>query len=205
MYTIIVNQDNVLEKTNVERIMKKSKLVNNMHFLVPLMYNEIDMDGFTAVMEYRLPISKEYHTEELRVESDIYKNDYYEYRLPVDTNLTAEPGEIEIQLTFAKVINDGTGNYTQYVRKTLPTTITITDTASWSDIIPDSALTALDQRIIALSLAAEQIANAASQYSELKADSFVIEGDQLWLTAGGVKIGNPVTINTTGEIKVVQI
>ena len=195
----------MLEKTNIERIMKKSKLVNHMHFLVPLMYGEVSMDGFTVVLEYRLPISHEYHSEILAVESEIYKDDYYEYRLPIDTNLTVEPGEIEIQLTFTKVTNDGTGNYTQYVRKTLPTTITITDTASWSDVIPDSALNALDQRIIALSLAAEQIANAASQYSESKADDFVIEGDQLQLTSGGVKIGNPVTINTTGEIKVVQI
>lgn len=211
MYTIIVNNNNVLDKTNVERVMCKSKLVNNMHFLVPLMYDEISMDGFTAVLEYRLPVSKAYHTEILVVQPEIYKDDYLEYRLPFDTNLTAEAGEIELQLTFTKAILNDDGTTTQYVRKTLPTQITITPIASWADMIPDAALTALDQRIIALDLAQEQLAQLAQLLNTGKADNVVIEGDQLQLTSNGVKIGDAVTvnqtynINTTGELKVVEI
>lgn len=211
MYTIIVNNDNVLDKTNVERVMCKSKLVNNMHFLVPLMYDQISMDGFTAVLEYRLPVSKAYHTEILVVQPEIYKDDYLEYRLPFDTNLTAEAGEIELQLTFTKAILNDDGTTTQYVRKTLPTQITITPIASWADMIPDAALTALDQRIIALDLAQEQLAQLAQLLNTGKADNVVIEGDQLQLTSNGVKIGDAVTvnqtynINTTGELKVVEI
>ena len=211
MYTIIVNNNNVLDKTNVERVMCKSKLVNNMHFLVPLMYDEISMDGFTAVLEYRLPGSKAYHTEILVVQPEIYKDDYLEYRLPFDTNLTAEAGEIELQLTFTKAIVNDDGSTTQYVRKTLPTQITITPIASLADMIPDAALTALDQRIIALDLAQEQLAQLAQLLNTGKADNVVIEGDQLQLTSNGVKIGDAVTvnqtynINTTGELKVVEI
>lgn len=211
MYTIIVNNDNVLDKTNVERVMCKSKLVNNMHFLVPLMYDQISMDGFTAVLEYRLPVSKAYHTEILVVQPEIYKDDYLEYRLPFDTNLTAEAGEIELQLTFTKAILNDDGTTTQYVRKTLPTQIVITPIASWADMIPDAALTALDQRIIALDLAQEQLAQLAQLLNTGKADNVVIEGDQLQLTSNGVKIGDAVTvnqtynINTTGELKVVEI
>ena len=211
MYTIIVNNNNVLDKTNVERVMCKSKLVNSMHFLVPLMYDEISMDGFTAVLEYRLPVSKAYHTEILVVQPEIYKDDYLEYRLPFDTNLTAEAGEIELQLTFTKAIVNDDGSTTQYVRKTLPTQIIITPIASWADMIPDAALTALDQRIIALDLAQEQLAQLAQLLNTGKADNVVIEGDQLQLTSNGVKIGDAVTvnqtynINTTGELKVVEI
>lgn len=211
MYTIIVNNSNVLDKTNVERVMCKSKLVNRMHFLVPLMYDEISMDGFTAVLEYRLPVSKAYHTEILIVQPEIYKEDYLEYRLPFDTNLTAEAGEIELQLTFTKAEINDDGTTTQYVRKTLPTQITITPIASWSDMIPDAALTALDQRIIALDLAQEQLAQLAQLLNTGKADNIVIEGDQLQLTSNGEKIGDAVTvnqtynINTTGELKVVEI
>ena len=211
MYTIIVNNDNVLDKTNVERVMCKSKLVNHMHFLVPLMYDQISMDGFTAVLEYRLPVSKAYHTEILVVQPAIYKDDYLEYRLPFDTNLTAEAGEIELQLTFTKATLNDDGTTTQYVRKTLPTQIMITPIASWADMIPDAALTALDQRIIALDLAQEQLAQLAQLLNSGKADNIVIEGDQLQLTSNGVKIGDAVTvnqtynINTTGELKVVEI
>lgn len=211
MYTIIVNQDNTLDKTVVERIMCKSKLVNHLHFLVPLMYGEIDMNGFTVVLEYRLPASHAYHSEILVVQPEIYKDDYLEYRLPFDTNLTAEAGEIEIQLTFTKAIINDDGTSTQYVRKTLPTVITITPIATWSDLIPDAALTALDQRIIALNLAQEQLAQLAAMLNSGKADNIVIEGDQLQLTSNGEKIGDAVTVNqtynitTSGELKVVEI
>lgn len=211
MYTIIVNQDNTLDKTVVERIMCKSKLVNHLHFLVPLMYGEIDMNGFTAVLEYRLPASGAYHSEILVVQPEIYKEDYLEYRLPFDTNLTSEAGEIELQLTFTKAVINDDGTSTQYVRKTLPTTITITPIATWSDLIPDAALTALDQRIIALNLAQEQLAQLAAMLNTGKADNIVIDGDQLQLTSNGERIGDAVTVNqtynitTSGELKVVEI
>lgn len=211
MYTIVVNQDNVLEKTHIERIMRKSKLVNNLRFLVPIQYNEINMDGFTAVLEYRLPITKDYAIEILTVQSELYADEYLDYRLPVDTKLTAEPGEVEIQLTFIKAQLDASGNSTQYVRKTLPTTITITPVASWSDVVPDTVLTALDQRIVALNLTVEQLSSLADVINQNKADGIVIDGDQVQLTSNGQPIGSPVTLqqnhiyNTTGEIKVVEI
>ena len=211
MYTIIVSQDNILEKSVIERIMCKSKLVNHLHFLVPLMYNEINMDGFTAVLEYRLPASHAYHSEILVVQPDIYKEDFLEYRLPFDTSLTSEAGEIELQLTFTKAVINDDGTSTQYVRKTLPTTITITPIATWSDLIPDAALTALDQRIIALNLAQEQLAQLATMLNSGKADNIVIDGDQLQLTSNGERIGDAVTVNqtfnitTSGELKVVEI
>lgn len=211
MYTIVVNESNVLDKTNIERIMCKSKLVNYMHFLVPLQYGEMSMDGFTAVLEYRTPVSKTYYTEFLVVQPSIYKDEYYEYRLPFDTNLTSEAGEIELQITFTKAVVNDDGTSTQYVRKTLPTAITITPIATWSDLIPDAALTALDQRIIALNLASEQLALLAETLNTGKADNLVIEGDQLQLTSNGEKIGDAVTVNqnyyvtTSGELKVVEI
>lgn len=211
MYTIIVSVNNTLDKTVVERIMCKSKLVNHLHFLVPQMYGEIDMNGFTAVLEYRLPASGAYHSEILSVQPNIYKDEYLEYRLPFDTNLTAEAGDIELTLTFSKAVINEDGTSTQYVRKTLPTNITITPIATWSDLIPDAALTALDQRIIALNLAQEQLAQLAQMLNTGKADNIVIEGDQLQLTSNGEKIGDAVTvnqtfnINTNGELKVVEI
>ena len=40
-----------------------------------------------------------------------------EYKLPFDTNLTKEAGEIEVKITFSKVDLDEDGNDIQYVRK----------------------------------------------------------------------------------------
>lgn len=147
MYTILVNESNELITTVKERIMQRSKLVDNLHFLVEQTYKGIDMSDFTVTMEYILPISREYKTEFLVKSDELYK-EKLEYKLPFDTCLTKEHGKIEAQLTFTKVSLDVDGNSIQQVRKTSPTTITIVPISAWSDMIADSALTALDQRIL---------------------------------------------------------
>jgi len=147
MYTILVNASNELVTTVKERIMQRSKLVDDLHFLVEPTYKGINMSDFTVMMEYILPISREYKTEILVKSDELYKNQL-EYKLPFDTCLTKEAGKIELQLTFSRVILDADGNSIQQVRKTSPVVITIVPISAWSDIIADSALTALDQRLI---------------------------------------------------------
>ena len=147
MYTILVTSNNELVTSVKERIMQRSKLVDNLHFLVDPEYNDLSMEDFTVTLEYILPISKEYKTETLVLSEELYK-DRLEYKLPFDTNLTKEAGKVEMQLTFTCVDMDESGNGIQRVRKTSPTTIEIIPISAWADIIPDSALSALDQRLI---------------------------------------------------------
>ena len=147
MYTILVNDDNTLTTSVRERIMQRSKLVDSLHFLVSPTYKGLDMTDFTVTMEYILPVSKEYVSEVLVKSEELYK-EMLEYKLPFDTDLTKEAGEIEVKLTFSKVDLDEDGNDVQYVRKISATSITIVPIESWCDIIPDKALDAIDQRII---------------------------------------------------------
>ena len=144
MYTILVNDDNTLTTSVRERIMQRSKLVDSLHFLVSPTYKELDMTDFTVTMEYILPVSKEYVSEVLVKSEELYK-EMLEYKLPFDTDLTKEAGEIEVKLTFSKVDLDADGNDIQYVRKISATSITIIPVESWCDIIPDKALDAIDQ------------------------------------------------------------
>ena len=102
MYTFLIGEDNTLTATVVERIMERSKLVDSLHFLAEPTYKDVDMSDFVVMLEYVLPISKKYKTEILELSDERYK-DMLEYKLPFDTALTSEPGDIEIQLTFAKV------------------------------------------------------------------------------------------------------
>ena len=102
MYTILVNDDNTLTTSVRERIMQRSKLVDSLHFLCPQTYKELDMADFTVTLEYILPVSREYKTEELVKSDELYK-EMLEYKLPFDTDLTKEAGEIEVKLTFSKV------------------------------------------------------------------------------------------------------
>lgn len=206
MYTILVNESNELITTVKERIMQRSKLVDSLHFLADPIYKGINMSDFTVMMEYILPISREYKTEML-VKSDKLYKEQLEYKLPFDTCLTKEAGKIEVQLTFSKVSLDADGNSKQQVRKTTPAVITITPISAWSDIIADSALTALDQRLIQVD-ALLNAANEMNQYLyETKADNIYYDttGKYVQLTANGQPIGDRITWVNGGGCYVVDV
>ena len=195
MYTLLINENNEIITTVKERIMQRSKLVDSLHFLMNPSYKGLDMSDFTVTMEYILPASREYRTETLKKSDELYK-EQLEYKLPFDTCLTKEAGKIEIQLTFTKVSLDAEGNSKQQVRKAGPAVITIVPITAWSDIIPDNALSALDQRLIMV----DSMINAANEFNqylaETKADNIIRdeEGNFVQLTANGQPIGDKIEL-----------
>lgn len=198
MYTILVGEDNALTASVVERVMQRSKLVDNLHFLVEPNYKNVDMTPFTVVMEYILPVSKELHSVELVKSEELYKN-RLEYKIPFDTDLTAQPGDLRLQLSFVRVELQHDGSAVQYVRKTKEGSVHITAISEWSQIIPDAALTALDQRIVAMDAKIKALGELAQQTYDGKADNLVYENSLLQLTASGKRIGDAVTIGS-GEV-----
>ena len=200
MYTILVNGDNSLTTSIKERVMQRSKLVDSLHFLVDPIYKELDMSDFTVTMEYILPVSKEYKSEELVKSDELYKG-MLEYKLPFDTDLTKEAGEIEVKLTFSKVDLDADGNDIQYVRKISATSITIVPIESWCDIIPDKALDAIDQRIIKTDAQIKALLDANEITRLEKADNLVLDSEnkELYLTAEGNQIGDKVKLSDLGN------
>ena len=200
MYTILVNDDNTLTTSIRERIMQRSKLVDSLHFLVSPTYKGLDMTDFTVTMEYILPVSKEYVSEVLVKSEELYK-EMLEYKLPFDTDLTKEAGEIEVKLTFSKVDLDADGNDIQYVRKISATSITIIPVESWCDIIPDKALDAIDQRIIKTDAQIKALLEANEITRLEKADNLVLDNEnkELYLTAEGNQIGDKVKLSDLGN------
>ena len=203
MYTILVQDTNELVVSIKERIMQRSKLVDSLHFLAEPIYKELDMAEFTVMMEYLLPVSKEYKSEILVLSEELYK-EKLEYKLPIDTKLTSEPGNIEVQLTFAKVDLDEEGNAIQYIRKTTPTVITIVPIAAWSDIVPDEALNAIDQKLLKVDAQIRALSETGDLFSSTKADNIVLDAEthELYLTANGAVIGDKVHIDTLVDVVV---
>lgn len=199
MYTILVGESNELVTSVKERIMQRSKLVDNLHFLVDPIYKGIDMTDFTVMMEYILPVSREYKSEVLVKSDELYK-EKLEYKLPFDTCLTKEAGDIEVQLTFVKVSLDADGNNIQQVRKTSPTTIKILPISAWSDIIADSALGAIDQRLIQAESMIHAFDDMLQYMDDNKADNIIYneEENYIQLTANGEPIGDKITLNAVG-------
>lgn len=205
MYTILLNDTNELITSVKERIMQRSKLVDSLHFLVDPTYKGLDMSDFTVMLEYLLPVSREYHSEIL-VKSDTLYKEKLEYKLPFDTCLTKEAGNIEIQLTFVKVSLDADGNNTQQVRKTSSTTIKILPISAWSDIVADNALGAIDQRLIQAEAMINAVGEMAQQLDNTKADNIAYneEDNYIQLTANGSPIGDKITLKSIG-INVVSV
>lgn len=194
-YVILVENDNSLYGSCKSKIMQKEKLVNKLCFLVAPHYNGYDMSQFTVTMRYILPISKEFRTETLVLSGETYE-EYLKYVLPIDTDLTKEHGDIELNLTFTMLDRDDRGNTVQRVRKTDNYLLNVTPLSNWDSVIPDSSLAALDQRIIMQTAQIKALTELADALSERQVDNLVYNDkeDTLHLSARGVRVGNKVSV-----------
>ena len=193
MYTFLINEDNTLTCSVQERVMQRSKQVDKLHFLADPTYKGVDMSDWMVSLEYLLPVSKRYMTETLKKSEELYKNKL-EYTLPFDTNLTSEAGDIEIQITFASVTMDPDGTTVQHVRKVGPGVIHIIPISNWSDMIPDAALSSLDQRLLKIDATLKALSDRNQQIFDSKADNLSYVDQKLQLTSNGKPIGNAVKI-----------
>ena len=201
MYTILINDDNSLYGSEKQTIMQRSSLVDKLRFIVHPIYKDIDMTDATVMLEYLLPVSHEYRTAFLILSEERYKDCYLQYVLPFNSALTREAGSIELQVTFVKTELDVNGKGIQRVRKTSTTTINIIPVAAWSDIIPDSALSSLDERLIKIDAQMRGLNDLANVLDNSKADNIKYSEDtnELQLLSNGNEIGNKVKLKSGVE------
>lgn len=195
-YVIMINDDNSMTTTQKRRIVQRSKLVDELWFLVKPMYNDYNMADFTVVLEYLMPVSKKYRNEFLTLADDTYQG-YLKYTLPVNTKLTNEAGQIEIKVSFIYSDLDESGKSVQRVRKITSAFIDVIPSSAWSDVIPDCALSALDQRIIKLDAQIKALNETSSIISNAKADdlSYNENTNELQLMSGDTPIGSKVVLS----------
>ena len=183
--------------------MQRSKLVDTVHFLTAPTYKGRNMSDFTVLLEYKLPVSQEPHSEILTLSDELYKENL-EYKLPVDTSLTKEAGQVEMQLSFLKNEMDEDGNVTQYVRKISPCFVNIIPVSAWSNMVPDSELAAIDQRILKLDAIANQLGEMQETVFDTKADDISYEDNTIQLIANGKKIGSSHVLDQQKEMDVTE-
>lgn len=196
MYVIKVNDDNTLSSPLKQRIIQRSKLIDTMIFLVPPVYNGWDISDCTVLLEYLKPVSKEYKTEIL-IKSDEKYEEYLKYILPVDTEFTREAGSLKLQLSFIYVDIDADGNQIQRVRKTSPALkVEIIPLEEWFNVVPDSALSAIDQRIIKQDAQLKMMSDLVGTMSNNMVDDlkYNAKDETLQLQSGGYGIGSKVSV-----------
>lgn len=199
MYVFLINDDNTMMATKTQRITQRSNLVNEMWFLSKPTYNIYEMAEFTVSIEYVLPVSRTYRNEILTLSEDMY-NGHLKYVLPFDTKLTAEAGQVEILLTFLQVDSDEAGNLFQRVRKITGGTVEIAPIPRWSDLIPDEALSALDQRILKTDAQLKALSEMIYENAVDGLD-YDKETSELQLRAGDKLIGNRVNLSTGASLE----
>lgn len=195
MYTIIVGDDNSLYGSHKEKIIQREKLFNKIWFLVAPHYNGFDMSKCTVTLRYLLPISREFKTETLMLSEDRYK-EYLKYVLPINTDLSKEFGDIEMNLTFTLLDVDESGNIVQHVRKTTNCIVTITPIPNWDSLVPDSSLMAIDQRILKQDAQIKALESLANTLDSNQVNNLVYNSDEdtLHLMAGDKVVGDKVSV-----------
>ena len=178
MYTILINNDNTLTKSVIKNIMHRSSMVDKIHILANPTYNGYDMTTFTCVMEYVLPISRQYVVETLTPSEELYK-ERIEYTLPINTQITSEVGDIEIKFIFTRLDMLEDGSKVERVRKTASTTITILRVEQWSDYISDSKLDPVVQMLLNVQAQNEQSKVYLEQINEVANILMTTKGDSL--------------------------
>ena len=200
MYTVLVQNDNSIIVTERQRIMQNSKLIDVLQIIVPKLYNGLEMVNYNVRLEYLTPINHKHGYVEMEVADSDYKTDYLLYTMKIDTNLTTEVGDVQFTMTFIEVSMTDDGTVETPVRKTDVFVMPVIPIANWFSA-PDSALSALDQRIIANQEAIKAMADLQADLIESKLDDITLDttAKKVYGTAGGIQKGIGIDINALGD------
>ena len=200
MYTFLIQNDNSVIATERQRIMQNSKLIDTLQLVVPRWREGLDMSQYVVRLEYSTPINRKHSFVEMEIADAEYKTDYLLYKMRIDTNLTSEVGNVEFMLTFIDVEMTDNGVVETQVRKTDVFIMPVIPIADWF-VAPDSALSALDQRIIANQEAIKAMADLQSTLAEDKLDDIRLDTDtnMIYGTSGGVIQGKGIKLQELGD------
>ena len=121
MYTILMTDNKELVTTKTVALYQREQMVDQIQFITPLVYNDVDLSKCSVVFKYT-DIGNVIHREILQF-TGTYKDTKLRYTLPVNTRLNQFAGDISGFLTFYTV-NEETEKV-KNILKTSETTITI--------------------------------------------------------------------------------
>lgn len=201
MYTLKINEDGSVTTAHYETIMQRSNLVDNFQILASPTYRGIDLSDFNLTMKFLLPVSKRLNSITLTLTNANYDG-FLQYVVKGTTLFTAEAGDIEVFFSFTKLTQNEDGSFNQLVRETQKGIVHITSIPDWGNIVPDDALTALDQRMIALEALIKQLdslqqATYTNMVNDLKLD---IPAKELYLISQTGRVGEGVDVDKLSEL-----
>lgn len=200
MYTILLNSDNELITTHAEKVMERSNLFHTLCFLVDPGHNGFNIPDFTVFLKYKTPVTNTCRIAALKPSQELYHGKLA-YQLPFGTNLTAEPGKVEVSLMFTAIDLNPDGSFSDPALETEKAYIPIIPVSTWSYLIPDDALDPILQIAQVLLANGKYLEEAARIYDQTKADGLRLDHvkKELQLTSHGEPINEPVDLNHLGD------
>ena len=212
-YTIVANDNLDLITTVKPALRQRETNAHTLRFLLPPTHVKDDtlhnINEFIVVAKYLTPDDVS-HVEVLQLQDMPYK-DKLDYRLEVDTGMTAKAGIINLHLSFlnTEVLDDGT--VTECVFHSGYTTIEI-EPVKEIIFIPDTSLEAIDQILLSMDSKValvehmlkevqedvEEMQEDIKEVSETTASDIEVIDGQIWLvtkdpeTGETIKIGDPI-------------
>ncbi|MCI5892081.1 MAG: hypothetical protein MRZ66_01575 [Clostridiales bacterium] len=204
MYTIIMRDDKSLIPTETEPIYQYESNTSTIRLLVPQTIADNPMQEFTCVFKYELPDGTKCCDCPVK-QSELY-SDFLDYRLLVTSRLTKNEGEIKGYLSFLKVVEDtSTGSKKPFIIHSSSISIPIHKKKDIFTYSSDPNLQAIDNQILKL----QELVNVVTTYNSIlestKADDIELIDGELWLTANGEKIGDPIPYTSSDEITDVAV
>lgn len=219
MNTFLLKSDYTVIKSIKKPVMEKSTGIDVLYFITPKMIGELDLtDGFNLVMEYLQPVSKKVKIETLVLVDSDYEEDYLRYALPLTTQITEEPGEVEINLTYMGVSLDAEGKSHEHICPFSTTYLTIVPISSWFSA-SNEAMTQLAEIYTANQRQIQALTELANMLNQSKADDIKldVESGEIYVVSGTKKLGTGIMLeelaneiteaagNSEGNIKIQNI
>ena len=222
---ILLKGDKSLIQTKKISIFQRENLVDRMNFLIPFLYEDMNMEPFQVTLQY-LDVGGTVHAEKLIRLSDGQGGyeDYEDadgnkthmiYRLDVTSKLTLLSGDITIKLTMDYIdyeaqtesISDNEeapdSTPIHYVFNSDDTVITVKPIADYYSVVPDESLSYINNKIAELDAKQKELEATAEIYDRTKADNIILHvdkfGQSIYLTSNGHKIGDEIDLNTLGD------
>lgn len=190
MYTILMNDYGTLTCTTPNVILYQNEMgVDNLHFLVPKKYKNVNLESFSVNLKYINPgnVTK---IERLSLKDNNYKEKYLEYILPVDTNFSSIAGNVKLYLTFTKL--DAEANKT-HITYSSEINIPIKEVNTYINDDFD----VIDQKITKLQMIVDDL-------DKTKADGIQKINDEIYLTSNGTKISDTVSIDDPNGLDLIE-
>lgn len=176
--TILMDSDSKeLIITKRRKIRQGESLVDELYFLVETEIDGMSMEDFTTSLLYLDPANIS-HMELLTKDPDVYKDKYFRYTMPIDSEFTKMAGDVKMQLSLVHQDAE-TGD-----SHVLHSGMIIIPVLSWTDFYaftPPSSLNAIDAKLLEIDNKIAMMESTSEAYDKARAVDLHLTGDLLQL------------------------